>query len=190
MDKELEKDLKEVASKLAALQEKHPGVGSIAITTLSDCILVGNNLNDWRYDKFHCSFTHQELKNVPTGIDTETNNLQQQDTTDDTDFASIKNEKLGELIDLQVEDNIKKAPIHDFMGAYGYIKEEVEETEEELVKLKDMLDAFWLSIRKDRHHDAITALEKVQGSAYWLASEAIDVASVAEKAIKQLGGNE
>lgn len=80
-----------------------------------------------------------------------------------------------------------KDKINDFMGAYGYTLEEVEETEEALEQLKADLQEMWTYIRNNAEEELIISrMEVIIGSAKNVLLEALDVAAVMQKAVNQL----
>ena len=72
------------------------------------------------------------------------------------------------------------SPFADYHHAYAVIKEEVEETEEEMILLQKQLNYLWYGIKKADKKDNAIAL-KMKGTAIKLALEAIQVAAMAQK---------
>lgn len=189
MCEELKKDLTDLAKKAMEIQDKYKGIGRVGLTTLSDCVIVSNAGSREKDFDIHFCFEFNELKNVPTGIDTETNNLQQQDTTKERDFASVKLEKIAELIELQVQNNLKRPDVHSLHEAYGLILEEYQETESELDSCNLRINKYWEYVKADQPTKALEYLDKLAISSLSLIEESFDLASVVFKAINQLKGD-
>ena len=77
--------------------------------------------------------------------------------------------------------NVKFGMFHSTHEGHSVIKEEIEETEEELKVVKQMLDSAWINIRGNTvPHRSILA---IRNCSIKLAAEAIQVASMAQKFI-------
>lgn len=85
-----------------------------------------------------------------------------------------------------VEEEIKRTkeeygykPFNSPHEGYAVLKEEVEEAEEEIQRIKDRLDSVWWQVREDVYPDR--AIYLLKNHAELLACEAIQVAAMAQK---------
>lgn len=188
MCEELKKDLTDLAKKAMEIQDKYKGIGRVGLTTLSDCVIVSNAGSAEKDSDIHFCFEFNELKNAPTGIGAQENNIQQQDNTKERDFASVKLEKIAELIEMQVQDNLTKAPIHSIHEAYGLIKEELEEVIKEVDASSLRLEKMWQE--KDDKGMRVQYLSSLIKTSTLLVLESFDLVSVSVKAYDQLKDQE
>lgn len=83
-------------------------------------------------------------------------------------------------------DNIKDKTFNSHHEAYAVIKEEFEEAEHELNSCQLNLKTYWNYIKQNEDEDIKMFLKYINQRAINAASELIQVAACAEKAIKQL----
>lgn len=79
------------------------------------------------------------------------------------------------------EANIVHPLFHSTHEAYGVIKEEVEETEQELIAVKENLKQFWELVKVDCYGE--NQLKCMKSYAMNVAREAIQVAAMCQKAL-------
>lgn len=87
---------------------------------------------------------------------------------------------LQHLVNRELKEANKKYPLFSSdHEAYAVIKEEIEECEEDVQKMKMGLNCFWWKIKKDRKEDdLIIGMKKL---AMHAAAEAIQVAAMCDK---------
>lgn len=70
----------------------------------------------------------------------------------------------------------------DSHQAYGVIKEEIEEAEDELEYINGELDYLWAAVKHDDTEQVVAHAKHIEDSALLLAAEAIQVAAMGKKA--------
>lgn len=90
---------------------------------------------------------------------------------------------IEKLVQIELKEaNIVHPLFHSTHEAYGVIKEEVEETEQELIAVKENLKQFWETVKQDWCHGE-TELKSMKVYAMNVAREAIQVAAMCQKAL-------
>ena len=94
-------------------------------------------------------------------------------------------EKIIKLINEELDEaNEKFPPFHSPHEAYGVIKEELEETKEELECCEKALEKYWMNVKLDiKQYADITKMEVY---AINVAKEAIQVAAMCRKTLDSL----
>ena len=80
--------------------------------------------------------------------------------------------------------NIKKIHGNQYNSlheGYAVLLEEVEETEDELKRVKDELAELWQSVKQDDNGGAVDALRRIYTHAYFMLQEAAQVTAVTQK---------
>lgn len=80
--------------------------------------------------------------------------------------------------------NIRKIHGHQYNSlheGYAVLLEEVEETEDELKRVKDELAELWQSVKQDDNGGAREALRRIYTHAYFMLQEAAQVCAVTSK---------
>lgn len=96
----------------------------------------------------------------------------------------IDMERIDELAELELEDANKVhfkyfASDHE---CYSVIKEELEEAEEEMARLKNALEALWIMVKMDADiEDILIDMKRI---CYFLIAEAIQVSAMCEKGLR------
>lgn len=72
--------------------------------------------------------------------------------------------------------------------AYAVIKEELEETQDEIAKVAQQLDQYWEAVKRNDNPNDNQYLEKILIAATDAAAEVIQVAAMALKALQGYGG--
>ena len=70
---------------------------------------------------------------------------------------------------------------HSLHESYAVLLEEVEEAREELERVERKLNVLWQSVREDDCDAALRQINEIEEAAVCLASEAIQVAAMAQK---------
>lgn len=88
------------------------------------------------------------------------------------------------LVQKELESANKKFPMfHSDHEGYAVLKEEVEEAETDLIRIKDQIASIWRFTKKNLNKPKESAAESIKESAIELAVEAIQVAAMAQKFI-------
>lgn len=106
----------------------------------------------------------------------------------DEEYVVYADEKVSNIISDETARIIDtRPPYADWAHAYGIIKEEIEETSEEVDILQDSLNRYWKLVREDApDEELIERLEVIRHIATNTINEAKQVAAVVNKAIQQL----
>lgn len=99
----------------------------------------------------------------------------------------FKNLVLGEsnLAEIELEKANKKWPMFNSPHeAYGVVKEELEEVEEEYMRMNHHLKEFWESVKTDTSN--VEWLKLLKEASLNCAAESVQVAAMAQKAIDSL----
>lgn len=97
---------------------------------------------------------------------------------------AIKDDVIA-LVHKELESANKKfPPFHSAHEGYAVIKEELEEVEQQLDECESHLNAIWYSAKKNRSN--ITSAQALKEYAIDLATEAIQVAAMAQKFIDSM----
>ena len=95
----------------------------------------------------------------------------------------IAREKIYELIADELKDANEKYPLfHSPHEAYAVLKEEVDELDHELEKIKNLTESLWVAVKCDRNIENYA--DRIYAYAVMTVQEAIQVAAMTEK-IKQ-----
>ena len=104
------------------------------------------------------------------------------------------NKVLDKLPDLMVAElefaNETNPPFHSLHEGYAVLKEEVEETRENLTNVELSLEKLWEAVRKDRAYEARVYASTIRADAIDIAAEAIQAAAMACKLIDFIEGEE
>ncbi|PHV72157.1 hypothetical protein CS063_01390 [Sporanaerobium hydrogeniformans] len=85
---------------------------------------------------------------------------------------------------------VNREAFSDWMGVYGYIKEELEEASEALVDTAEEHEKLWRLIRNNAYTpELVLRTQVLVETALEIIHEAVHVAAVGMKAIEQLGGD-
>lgn len=95
---------------------------------------------------------------------------------------NVVSDKVEALVVLEYSADCKDhGPLASFHEGYAVLKEEVEETKEELRDIKHNLYGFWRYIREDNFEYALKMADEIEKKAIRAACEAIQVASVCKR---------
>lgn len=93
-------------------------------------------------------------------------------------------ERIDELAELELEEanNVHRRYFASDHECYSVIKEELEEAEEEMTRLKNALDALWLMVKMDSDlEDMLIDMKRIS---YFVIAEAIQVYAMCEKGLR------
>jgi len=82
------------------------------------------------------------------------------------------------------ENNIKKMygeQYHSLHEGYAVLLEEVEETTDELKRVREELNELWLNIKSNDNKGAAEALRRIYTHAYFMLQEATQIVAVTQK---------
>lgn len=98
---------------------------------------------------------------------------------------------VNELAEKECAEKTKeRGPLVDFHHAYGVIREETDEMEDEIDKLLEFETIFWRRVKDDDRDEAVAMLKMMDIRARLAAAEAIQISAMCKKAINCLEGGE
>lgn len=94
-------------------------------------------------------------------------------------------ERLPELVELELDSaNRHHTPFHSLHEAYAVIREEIEESMDELTRVRMSGKELWRAVKDDDSRGAEEHIREIELYAVNLAAEAIQVAAMAQKALQ------
>jgi len=93
------------------------------------------------------------------------------------------------LVSLELRESREyyETHFHSPHEAYAIIAEEFEEAEHELRKVRDKVESMWEDVKEDRIDlDFVANMTKVRIRAEYLASEAVQIAAMAQKTMDSI----
>jgi hypothetical protein len=102
-------------------------------------------------------------------------------------------ERVRQMIESFITEELQTArkkhkPMNSTHEAYGVIKEEVEELEEEIAKAKGFFDKMWVATRKDDRNLVIGGAEYMYYASVRAVGEALQMAAMARRCFEDLSG--
>lgn len=98
-----------------------------------------------------------------------------------------REEKVIELVDNEVAKAEEKYPaLNSFHEGYGVLKEEVEESDEEMQNVKDHLETFWFYVRRDDKESSLYFADQIYLTALSGINEMIQAAAMAKRIMRDL----
>lgn len=96
---------------------------------------------------------------------------------------NIAKEHVEKLVTMELQHAKENhEPFHSLHEGYAVLLEEVEECMDELQAVQIRTSKLWDAVKDDAVDDALNALGRIEDAAVRLASEAIQVAAMAQKA--------